>query len=126
MKSPDTPGRFNLRRDLVAFGVFWATPAPATQTHFAMIRQVGADAEHIDPDVLADWRRTGPERVRSAIAQHLLSLSDKGLLNVVDGQTAAIHLIQLTADAVNAMAAATDTDQLIGAGVDVFLAAYRR
>ncbi|MFI9415165.1 TetR/AcrR family transcriptional regulator [Nocardia gamkensis] len=116
----------DLRRDLVAFGVFWATPDPATQTHFAMIRQVGADVDHIDPDVLAAWRRAGPERVRSAIAQHLLTLSDQGLLNVADGQTAAVHLIQLTAGTVNAMAAATDTEQLINAGVDVFLAAYRR
>lgn len=115
----------DLRDDLVEFGIAWATPDPATQTHFAMIRQVNADLDHIDPGVLSDWRRTGPERVRSAIAGHLLHLSRQGLLTISDEQTAAVQLIQLTAGTVNAMAPAADVERVVRAGIDVFLAAYR-
>ncbi len=116
----------DLRRDLIAFGVAWATPDPASLSHFAMIRQVAADADHIDPDVLAAWRRAGPERVRSAIAEHLLAMSSQRLLKVQDGQIAAVHLIQLTAGTVNSIASATDIEHLVTEGVDVFLAAYGR
>ncbi|RVW10522.1 TetR/AcrR family transcriptional regulator [Prescottella agglutinans] len=116
----------DLRRDLIAFGVAWATPDPASQSHFAMIRQVAADADHIDPDVLAAWRRAGPERVRSAIAEHLLVMSSQRLVKVQDGQIAAVHLIQLTAGTVNSIASATDIEHVVTEGVDVFLAAYGR
>ncbi len=114
----------DLRRDLIAFGVAWATPDPASQSHFDMIRQVAADADHIDPDVLAAWRNAGPERVRTAIAEHLLAMSSQRLLRVEDGQIAAVHLIQLTAGTVNSIASVTDIEHVVAEGVDVFLAAY--
>jgi len=116
----------DLRSDLIAFGIAWATPDPASQSHFAMIRQVAADVDHIDPEALAAWRHAGPERVRSAIAEHLLVMSGQRLLRVEDGQIAAVHLIQLTAGTVNSIAAATDIEHLVAAGVGVFLAAYGR
>lgn len=114
----------DLHRDLVAFGVAWATPDPATEMHFAMVRQISADAEHIDPAVLAAWRRTGPERVRTAIAGHLRHHAEQGLLSIQDEHIAAVHLIQLTAGTVNAQGPAADVHRLVRAGVDVFLAAY--
>ncbi|MBM4569064.1 TetR family transcriptional regulator [Rhodococcus hoagii] len=116
----------DLRRDLIAFGVAWATPDPASQSHFAMIRQVSADADHIEPDVLAAWRHAGPERVRSAIAEHLLAMRRQRLLKVKDGQIAAVHLIQLTAGTVTSIASTTGIEHLVTEGVDVFLAACGR
>lgn len=116
----------DLRSDLIAFGIAWATPDPESQSHFAMIRQVAADADHIDPEVLAEWRRVGPERVRSAVGDHLLAMGAQRLLKVEDGQTAAVHLIQLTAGTVNSIAPSTDIEHLVTEGIDVFLAAYGR
>lgn len=116
----------DLRRDLITFGIAWATPDPASASHFAMIRQVAAEADHIDPDVRDEWRRAGPERVRTAIAQHLLAMSSQRLLKVEDGEVAAVHLIQLTAGTVNAIASAADVEHVVAAGIDVFLAAYGR
>ena len=114
----------NIRGDLIAFGNAWAASDPATEMHFAMVRQIDADADHIDPDVLTAWRRAGPERVRSAVAGHLRRAADDGLLDVGDEQIAAVHLIELTAGVVHAMRPGSDVARVVGAGVDVFLAAY--
>lgn len=118
----------DLRKDLIAFGTAWATPDPAARDHFAMMRQINAESEHIDPDVLAAWRDAGPYRVRAAIAAHLRALADQGLLHIGDEQLAAVQLIQLTAGTVGAMfvTGETETERIVTAGIEVFLAAYGR
>lgn len=114
----------DLRADLVEFGIVWATPDPATETHFAMIRQIGADTEHIDPEVLTAWREAGPERVRAVIAGRLRTLTDDGWLSIEDADTAAAQLVQLTSGTARAMGPAADVRHVVEAGIDVFLAAY--
>lgn len=111
------------RADLVAFGEAWATPEPETALHFAMVRQVNADAEHIDPTVLAAWQEAGPRRVRDAIAEHLRRHADDGVFAIDDERIAALHLVQLTAGSVDSMAGVSSVE-MVRAGVDVFLAAY--
>lgn len=111
------------RADLAAFGEAWSTPEPETALHFALVRQVNADSEHIDPEVLAAWQEAGPRRVRDAIADLLRRHADAGLFCIDDAQIAAVQLIALTAGAIDSVAG-VDREQMVRAGVDVFLAAY--
>lgn len=113
----------NPRADLVAFGEAWATREPETALHFDMVRQVNADAEHIDPAVLAAWQEAGPRRVRDAIAGHLRRHADEGVFVIDDERVAAVQLVQLTAGSVDSVAGVSAAD-IVRAGVDVFLAAY--
>lgn len=114
----------DLEQDLIDFGTAWSTPDPATADHFALIRQIRADAAHIDAGTLAAWQDVGPLRVRRALAAHLKAHAAAGMLRIEDENVAALHLIQLTAGSV---AAAPDTapEHIVRAGVTAFLAAYQ-
>lgn len=114
----------NLEADLVEFGLRWAMPDPDTQPHFALVRQIHADSDHIAPDTIAAWQRRGPLRVRQALAIHLRRLSDDGLLATEDPSMAALHLVQLTAGSVAAGMPDFDREEVVRAGVRVFLRAY--
>jgi AcrR family transcriptional regulator len=114
----------DLEADLVEFGLRWATPDPDAQPHFALVRQIHADNDHIPPDTIAAWQQRGPLRVRQALANHIGRLSDDGLLAAEDPSMAALHLIQLTAGSVAAGVPDADEEEVIRAGVRVFLRAY--
>ncbi|OYN99806.1 TetR/AcrR family transcriptional regulator [Enemella evansiae] len=116
----------DLRADLIEFGIAWATPDPASADHFAMVRQVRAEQDHIDPEVLAAWQQAGPERVTGVVAGHLAAMAERGLLRIDDPDLAAVHLIQLTANTVQSMPAAADPERIVTAGVDAFLHGYGR
>lgn len=111
------------RADLIAFGEAWSTAEPETALHFAMVRQVNADTEHIDPAVLAAWQEAGPHRVRDAVAGHLRRHADAGVFVIDDERIAAVQLIQLTAGLVDSVSGVAPAE-MVRAGVDVFLAAY--
>ncbi|GAA4681884.1 TetR/AcrR family transcriptional regulator [Gordonia humi] len=111
------------REDLISFGEAWSTREPETALHFAMVRQVVADREHIDPDVLDAWQEAGPRRVRDAIAGHLRRHADAGVFRIDDERIAAVQLVQLTAGSVDSIPG-VDVNGMVRAGVDVFLAAY--
>jgi len=114
----------DLEADLVEFGLRWATPDPDTQSHFALVRQIRADSDHIDPDTVVAWQQRGPLRVRQALATHIGRLSDDGLLAAGDPSMAALHLVQLTAGSVAAGILDVDREEVVRAGVRVFLRAY--
>ena len=52
----------DLEADLVEFGLRWAMPDLDAQPHFALVRQIHADNDHIDPDTIAAWQQRGPLR----------------------------------------------------------------
>ncbi|GAB3883577.1 TetR/AcrR family transcriptional regulator [Kibdelosporangium lantanae] len=114
----------DLEADLVEFGIRWATPDPDFAPHFALVRQIRADLDHIDPATVAAWQERGPLRVRAALADHIRRLSDEGLLSVSDASLAALHLVQLTAGSVAAVPPDADREEVVRAGVSVFLRAY--
>ena len=114
----------DLESDLVEFGLRWAAPDPETQPHFALVRHIRADIDHIDPDTIAAWQQRGPLRVRQALAAHLGRLADRGLLAVDDPAMAALHLVQLTAGSVAAEMPDVERERVVRAGVRVFLSAY--
>lgn len=87
----------DIEKDLIEFGRAWAQPSPETALHFALVRQVIADAGHIPPAALQAWQEAGPLRVRKEIADHLRRIADAGHLTIEDADLAAVHLVQLVA-----------------------------
>ncbi|AHW63623.1 Transcriptional regulator, TetR-family [Corynebacterium glyciniphilum AJ 3170] len=87
----------NVEDDLIEFGRAWVSPAPEHAPHFALVRQIHADAGHIAEATLRAWQEAGPLRVRKEIAEHLRRIAERGHLNVADADLAAVHLVQLIA-----------------------------
>lgn len=123
----------DLEADLIEFGRVWATPSPDYAPHFALVRQVAADAAHIPEGALRAWQETGPFRVRREIATHLRRIADAGHLDIVDADVAASHLVQLVAGDATARSyhgAIPLPDQeihrLADAGVRAFLHGYAK
>jgi AcrR family transcriptional regulator len=87
----------DLEADLIEFGRVWATPAAEYRPHFALVRQIAADIDHIPPATLDAWQQAGPIPVRREIAEHLRRIAGTGLLTIPDPDIAATQLVQLVA-----------------------------
>jgi AcrR family transcriptional regulator len=86
----------DLEADLVAFGLAMAAPMTAEQAvHFALVRQVNAEAGHIPRAAIDAWLETGPLRVRRELGRRLKQLADRGMLRAPDPERAALHLMLL-------------------------------
>lgn len=92
----------DLEADLIEFGLAWASPMTAEHTehtehaaHLALVRQVNAEAGHIPAEAIEAWQRTGPLRVRGALAARLGPLAERGLLRIADPDRATVHLLLL-------------------------------
>jgi AcrR family transcriptional regulator len=84
-----------IEADLIEFGRVWATQSDHYAPHFALVRQITADADHIPQRALEAWQQAGPLRVRAEIAEHLRRIADAGHLSIDDPEIAAVHLIGL-------------------------------
>jgi AcrR family transcriptional regulator len=118
----------DLEADLIAFGMDFAVPPPGYTEHFALVRQINAEAGHIPQDSLDAWQETGPLRVRRELAQHLQQINDRGLLHLVNPDLAALHLMMLVS-VVNPSSGATvpsdaEIADIVTSGVHVFLHGY--
>ncbi|HWN31119.1 MAG TPA: TetR/AcrR family transcriptional regulator [Pseudonocardia sp.] len=91
---PPTPDR--LAADLVVIGRALVRQSLDHPEHFAMIRQISAEAAHFPAATLLAWREAGPLRVRREVADRLRAFADRGLLQVTDPFRAAAHLVALT------------------------------
>lgn len=116
---------------LVGFGTVWARPDPDTALHFALVRQVRADIDHIPIETIEAWQRTGPRQVKAEIAQNLRRWSDLGLIAIPTGrqaaELAAAQLIALTAGVADRPGEPLGDAALlrvVKSGVRVFLAAH--
>ena len=87
----------DIEADLIEFGRVWATPSPQYAPHFALVRQITADADHIPQAALDAWQHAGPLAVRGEIATHLRRIADAGHLQITDPDIAAVQLVQLVA-----------------------------
>jgi AcrR family transcriptional regulator len=90
------PRADRLEADLVVIGRALARQSLDHPEHFAMIRQIAAEAAHFPREVLASWREAGPLRVRREVADRLRVFAEHGLLRVEDPFRAAGHLVALT------------------------------
>ncbi|MBC7762803.1 MAG: TetR/AcrR family transcriptional regulator [Candidatus Saccharibacteria bacterium] len=121
----------DLEKDLIGFGMAWATPDAESAQHFALVRQIAADAGHLPAEAIDAWQQAGPLRVQTEIAAHLRSIANAGLLIIDDEMLAANQLVQLTAGSVHPLPVQTDitvkdVELIVHSGVRVFLAAYQR
>lgn len=97
--------------------------------HFAMMRQVEAEASHLPADALAAWRKAGPDRLdRETIAQ-LRALHKDGALEIEDFRRAARHFLVLTTAELRTglgrkPLAGKAAERAIAAGVEVFARGY--
>jgi AcrR family transcriptional regulator len=85
----------DLEADLTEFGRAWVTPMPDYADHFALVRQINAEAGHIPQAAIDAWQETGPVRVRHELARRLARLADAGLLHIDDPERAAHHFALL-------------------------------
>lgn len=122
----------DLETDLVAFAHAWISPLIDHADHFALIRQINAEATHIPPAALEAWRVAGPQASEQALARQLQRIADRGLLHINDTERAATHLIHLTTGEVTQRsfygALPLDDSQvntIVTNGVQAFLQLYR-
>jgi AcrR family transcriptional regulator len=85
----------DLEADLIEFGRVWVTPPPDHAVHFALVRQINADAGHIPSVAIDAWQETGPLRVRRELADRMGLLADRGLLRTADPGRSALHFMAL-------------------------------
>lgn len=119
----------DLEQDLVTLGLaIVVVPISDLGAHFALVRQINADAGHIPPDTLEEWRREGPDRVQHALADRLRDIAGRGLLTVDDPFRAAGHFLLLVSAAnLPEPAAIHDENEraaMVTAGTRAFLRGY--
>ncbi|NUW38833.1 TetR/AcrR family transcriptional regulator [Nonomuraea rhodomycinica] len=121
----------DLEADLVDFGMAWLGVLTSDLApHFALIRQINAEIEHIPPAALELWRDSGPGRTRRELAERLRRIAERGELAIDDPARAAGHLMLLiSADNLTDRAALHDESalrEMVAAGVHTFLHGYVR
>jgi AcrR family transcriptional regulator len=121
----------DLEADLVEFGLAWlAVLTSELAPHFALIRQINAETEHIPPAALRLWQETGPGRTRRELAERLRRIAERDDLAIDDPLRAAGHLMLLvSADNLTDRAALHDKEAvraMVTAGVRTFLYGYQR
>jgi AcrR family transcriptional regulator len=118
----------DLEQDLIDFGLEWEMALDEDlAVHFAMVRQISAEAEHIPADAYRAWQEAGPLRVRRHLADRLRLIADKGLLRRADDfELAALHLLRLiSADSLPGPTPNIETrTHIVTSGVQVFLHGY--
>ena len=99
--------------------------------HFAVVRQLRAEATRMPPVLLKTWNEAGPQRAEGALARHLRALADRGMLHHHDAVLAADHFLLLTMGALDSRSDGgavhlgdTETAKIITIGVRVFLNGY--
>ena len=119
----------DLEADLVGLGLAWLALLTSELTpHFALVRQINAETEHIPAAALKTWRDNGPGRVRGELADRLRQIADHGQLSIDNPERAAGHLMLLiSAENLTDRAALDDNAELtamVAAGVHAFLYGY--
>lgn len=121
----------DLEADLVDFGLDWLGVLTSDLApHFALIRQINAEMEHIPPAALTLWRENGPGRTRRELAERLRRIAEHDDLAIDDPVRAAGHLMLLiSADNLTDRADLHDEAALtamVTAGVRAFLYGHQR
>ncbi|MFG1653382.1 TetR/AcrR family transcriptional regulator [Micromonospora sp. NPDC049275] len=119
-----------LEGDLVAFGIEWISVRnSANAPHFALVRQIHAEAEHIPAAAIAAWQENGPQRVRRELADRLCAIAERHPLKMDDPERAAGHLMVLiSSDNLPYLVgppAEREVAAMVAAGVHTFLHGYQ-
>jgi AcrR family transcriptional regulator len=98
--------------------------------HFAMTRQINAEAPYFPDAVIDAWQEAGPRRVQRRIEAELRWLADVGRLRVADPERATRHLIALvsadqsTRPYVGSPPTGEELTAMVAHGVRAFLHGY--
>lgn len=71
----------DLERDLVALARAFADLITDYRDHFALVRHIHAEADHVPPEVLRAWQNAGPAPVARALADTMSALAAAGLID---------------------------------------------
>lgn len=132
--NPERPPRpEDLERDLVAFAHRVIGLMTDYADHFALVRHIRAEADHVPREVLEAWVNAGPGPVSRALADAMAGLEAAGLIDVRgDAMLAGAHFMALTSHSISHLShyevvplPKEQTDHLIAGGVGAFLRAYR-
>ncbi|WP_406202446.1 TetR/AcrR family transcriptional regulator [Kitasatospora sp. NBC_01560] len=121
----------DLEADLTALGLAWVGALTDFADHFALVRQINADAAHLPRDLLESWQEAGPRCAVAELALRFGELADNGLLVAADPGCAATHFVQLTGSEVAQRSywgahpiGPAETAAIVTVGVQAFLRAY--
>lgn len=120
----------DVHEDLIALGAAFVAQTTDHPEHFAMVRQIRADALQLPSEVIDRWHQAGPLRVQTKVADRLRALADLGQLHLDSAELAALHFIALVTapTTIRPYAAATphprETVAAVKAGVTAFLTGY--
>ncbi|MCX4747986.1 TetR/AcrR family transcriptional regulator [Kitasatospora sp. NBC_01287] len=123
----------DLERDLVALTRAFVGLITDFPNHFALVRHIHAEADHVPPEVLEAWEDAGPGPVGRALADMMAGLAAAGLIDVHgDAALASTHFMALTSHTIVQLSRygvlplpKEETNRLITGGVAAFLRAYR-
>ncbi|WP_017589607.1 TetR/AcrR family transcriptional regulator [Nocardiopsis ganjiahuensis] len=119
----------DVRDALVGFGEEWLSPRGRRADHTALVRLLIGEAAHF-PDAARAWSDSGSELVVRDLAEHLRTLADRGLLEIVAGgeEAAAEHYLALVRTQANSRSffgalplPEEERTGMVRAGVDAFL-----
>ncbi|MFJ9816184.1 TetR/AcrR family transcriptional regulator [Streptomyces sp. NPDC101151] len=122
----------DLERDLVSLARGFVGLMDDYPNHFALVRHIHAEADHVPPEVLKAWHEAGPEPVGRALTEAMTRLAEAGLLDPHgDPALTAGHFMALTSHTIVQSThygvlplPKEETDRLINGGVAAFLRAY--
>jgi AcrR family transcriptional regulator len=131
---PERPPRpDDLERDLVALARAFVALLTDFPNHFALVRHIHAEVDHVPLEVLQAWRDAGPNPVGHAVADAMAGLAAAGLIDVHgDAALTGTHFMVLASNQIVQQShygvlplPKEETDRLIKGGVAAFLRAYR-
>jgi AcrR family transcriptional regulator len=121
----------DLEGALFALGRAWVDVEAQFADHFAMVRQIAAEAGHVPQAILDSWQEAGPIRVEDALARQMQRLAARNLLRADNARRTAHHFLLLTVGEVSSRSfgslhGAIDLDdaelqEIVTAGVRAFL-----
>ncbi|WP_457029234.1 TetR/AcrR family transcriptional regulator [Kitasatospora sp. P5_F3] len=123
----------DLARDLTALARAFVGLMTDYPNHFALVRHIHAEADHVPPEVLEAWKDAGPGPVGRALAEAMTGLADAGLIDLHgDAAMAGAHFTALSSHSIVQLShygvlplPKEEADRLIEGGVLAFLRAYR-
>ncbi|WP_193070953.1 TetR/AcrR family transcriptional regulator [Brevibacterium sp. FME37] len=114
---------------LIEFATAWLRSDAPSEEHRILMDQMHGIAAHEEPNLVEAWYQAGPGLVLDKLAEAFRRWDERELLIVPRADIAAAHFAQLISAGPNTVAGphadAEERSRWIGAGVDVFLRAYR-
>ncbi|MFD0357387.1 TetR/AcrR family transcriptional regulator [Streptomyces sp. NPDC127110] len=123
----------NLERDLTALARGLVCVMFEHSDHFALVRHIHAEVNHVPAEVLEAWKEAGPRPVARALGEAMEGLAAAGLIDVHgDAELAGTHFTALTAHQIVQQShygllplPEEETERLLTGGVAAFARAYR-